>query len=157
MICSDISRVKSSLYVKELKSSKIFLTDVLHAYDDQLFYQSSSLEIHLLIGADVAGKLLTGGIEELSSGLVCVGTKLGWTLMGKTNLIEKRDSTNTVLSCHVNDAIISDLWRLYSLGICEPSERKIREELEQSAKEHFSELLSEIFLVMLSMGMSFLG
>ncbi|GBL78773.1 hypothetical protein AVEN_65314-1 [Araneus ventricosus] len=57
--------------------------------------------------------------------------------MGKTNEIENRDSTNTVLSCHVNDAIISDLWRLDSLGICDPSEKKTREELEQSAKEHF--------------------
>ncbi|GBM58305.1 hypothetical protein AVEN_264917-1 [Araneus ventricosus] len=57
--------------------------------------------------------------------------------MGKTNEIEERDSTNTVLSCHVNDAIISDLWRLDTLGICDPSEKKTREEVEQSAKEHF--------------------
>ncbi|GBL87433.1 hypothetical protein AVEN_118371-1 [Araneus ventricosus] len=56
--------------------------------------------------------------------------------MGKTNEIEKRDSTNTVLSCHVNDAITSDLGRLDSLGVCDPSEKKTREELEQSAKEH---------------------
>ncbi|GBN08328.1 hypothetical protein AVEN_274517-1 [Araneus ventricosus] len=57
--------------------------------------------------------------------------------MGKANEIEKRDSTNTVLSYHMNDAIISDLWRLDSLGICDPSEKKTGEELEQSAEEHF--------------------
>ncbi|GFS58898.1 uncharacterized protein NPIL_211521 [Nephila pilipes] len=53
----------------------------------------------------IAGKLLNGGIEELSSGLVCVGTKLGWTLMEKTREMENHDSTNTVLSYRVNDEI----------------------------------------------------
>ncbi|XP_055928661.1 uncharacterized protein LOC129959795 [Argiope bruennichi] len=59
-ICSDISRVKLSPYVRELKSNRIFLTDVVHADNDQLLSQSSPLEIHLLIRVDVAGKLLTG-------------------------------------------------------------------------------------------------
>ncbi|XP_055928172.1 uncharacterized protein LOC129959377 [Argiope bruennichi] len=64
-----MTRVKLSPYVRELKSNRIFLTDVVHAYDDQLLYQSSPLEIHLLIGADVAGKLLTGEgiIEEVDT------------------------------------------------------------------------------------------
>nr|XP_042907174.1 uncharacterized protein LOC122271118 [Parasteatoda tepidariorum] len=140
VICSNISRINFFPHIKELKSRSIFLTDTTQGYNDQLLYQSSPLEIHLLIGADIAGKLLSGGIEELSSGLVCVGTKLGWTLMGKNNKAEEQDSTNTVLSCHVNDANISDLWRLDTLGIADPSEKKTRVELEQSAKEHFFEL-----------------
>ncbi|XP_042909950.2 uncharacterized protein [Parasteatoda tepidariorum] len=137
VICSNISRINLFPHIKELKSRSIFLTDTTQGYNDQLLYQSSPLEIHLLIGADIAGKLLSGSIEELSSGLVCVGTKLGWTLMGKNNKAEEQDSTNTVLSCHVNDVNISDLWRLDTLGIADPSEKKTREELEQSAKEHF--------------------
>ncbi|GFX65968.1 hypothetical protein TNCV_13891 [Trichonephila clavipes] len=37
----------------------------------------------VLLGADVAGKLITGRREELKTSLVALETKLGWTLMGK--------------------------------------------------------------------------
>lgn len=39
-------------------------------------------EILLLIGADVAGKLITGKIKSLGD-LVAIETKLGWMVMGK--------------------------------------------------------------------------
>lgn len=71
-ICSNISRIKLFSYVKELKTRKIFLTDTVHAYHDNLMYESSPLEIHVLIGADVAGKLITGKIEKLNCVCVCV-------------------------------------------------------------------------------------
>ncbi|GFS68264.1 integrase catalytic domain-containing protein [Nephila pilipes] len=49
-------------YAVELKSHEVILTDTVKGYDDQLLYQYTPLEIHLLIGADIAGKLLSGEI-----------------------------------------------------------------------------------------------
>ncbi|UYV80029.1 hypothetical protein LAZ67_18001468 [Cordylochernes scorpioides] len=39
--------------------------------------------IEVLIGADIAGRLLTDDQRRISSGLVAIRTKLGWTVMGK--------------------------------------------------------------------------
>ncbi|KAF8792631.1 hypothetical protein HNY73_004203 [Argiope bruennichi] len=75
-ICSDIYRVKLSPYVRELKSNRIFLTDLVHAYfDDQLLYLSSPLEIHLLIGADVAGE--TKCIKMVMCGMIGCSKRSG--------------------------------------------------------------------------------
>ncbi|GFV62828.1 integrase catalytic domain-containing protein [Trichonephila clavipes] len=45
--------------------------------------KSSETEIGLLIGADNIGKLLTGNLIEVDSGLTAIETKLGWTVIGK--------------------------------------------------------------------------
>ncbi|GFX23746.1 uncharacterized protein TNCV_3596881 [Trichonephila clavipes] len=37
--------------------------------------------IEVLLGVEVAGKLITGQREKLKTGLVALETKLGWTLM----------------------------------------------------------------------------
>ena len=73
----------------------------------------------MLIGADVYGKLLSGKIRSLSRGLVAIETRLGWTLMGKTNKFETADS-NVVLSLHVVKAQVSYVWKLDTLGILDP-------------------------------------
>lgn len=39
--------------------------------------------VDVLIGADIAGKLLTGKIYELKGGLVALHKLLGWTLIGE--------------------------------------------------------------------------
>ncbi|GIX92957.1 uncharacterized protein CEXT_147011 [Caerostris extrusa] len=62
-----------SSWIQELRTKKIFLTDI----------QENAGPIEVLLGADVAGKLITGRREELETGLVALETKLGWTLMGK--------------------------------------------------------------------------
>ncbi|GFV20164.1 integrase catalytic domain-containing protein [Trichonephila clavipes] len=49
--------------------------------DRSCLYEKNSNEIHLLIGADYAGKLLTGKMKHLSGGLVAEHTLLGWTVM----------------------------------------------------------------------------
>ncbi|GFY78078.1 integrase catalytic domain-containing protein [Trichonephila inaurata madagascariensis] len=72
-------------------------------------------KIEILIGADVAGKLLTGTMFYLKSGPVAIKTKLGWTLMGKTYRNKTNFDNNhfmNVTSMFVNDMCISDLWNL---------------------------------------------
>ncbi|GFX41881.1 uncharacterized protein TNCV_389941 [Trichonephila clavipes] len=69
VICNDISGAKNGSWIHELKTKNIFLTDI----------QENTGPIEVLLGADVAGKLITGPREELKTGLVALETKLGWT------------------------------------------------------------------------------
>ncbi|GFX79329.1 uncharacterized protein TNCV_4517191 [Trichonephila clavipes] len=69
VICNDISSAKNGSWIHELKTKSIFLTDI----------QENTGPIEVLLGADVAGKLITGRREELKTGLVALETKLGWT------------------------------------------------------------------------------
>ncbi|GBM38066.1 hypothetical protein AVEN_40947-1 [Araneus ventricosus] len=68
-ICATIPPVADGSWIKELSENNIHLSDQRHG------------PIELLIGADVAGKLLTGGYKLLPSGLVAIETRLGWTVM----------------------------------------------------------------------------
>ncbi|CAG7822716.1 unnamed protein product, partial [Allacma fusca] len=78
-ICSPISKVPRGPWLGELKKRRIWISDV----------GADVCRIDMLIGADFAGKLLTGQVRHLKSGLVAVETKLGWTLMGETLLPER--------------------------------------------------------------------
>ncbi|GFU77220.1 uncharacterized protein TNCV_4125971 [Trichonephila clavipes] len=64
----------------------------------------------MLIGADFAGRLLTGEIKQITENLVAIHTRLGWTLMGESG--ENTRRCETLLSLHVSDLDISELWRL---------------------------------------------
>ncbi|GFT93786.1 uncharacterized protein NPIL_281331 [Nephila pilipes] len=106
-------------------------------------YEQNSGEINLLIGADYAGKLLTGNVKHLSGGLVAVHTLLGWIVLGKSEI--KGPSTNSsllVLSLHVNDAKIIDFWKLDTLGIHDSREKRSKTETQQLALKHFRETVS---------------
>ncbi|GFY69775.1 integrase catalytic domain-containing protein [Trichonephila inaurata madagascariensis] len=54
--------------------------------------------------------------------------------MGKTDAGESTDNTNSVMSLHVNDAKISDLWRLDTLGILDPGEKGTSKNLRRPQK-----------------------
>ncbi|GFS67146.1 DUF1758 domain-containing protein [Trichonephila clavipes] len=73
-------------------------------------YENDPNEIHMLIGADFAGRLLTGEIKQITENLVAIHTRLGWTLMGESG--ENTRRCETLLSLHVSDLDISELWRL---------------------------------------------
>ncbi|GFV47021.1 uncharacterized protein TNCV_2699151 [Trichonephila clavipes] len=60
VICNDISSAKNGSWIHELKTKNVFLTDI----------QENTGPIEVLLGADVAGKLITGQREELKTGLV---------------------------------------------------------------------------------------
>ncbi|GFT56752.1 uncharacterized protein TNCV_1268661 [Trichonephila clavipes] len=72
------------------------------------------------------GKMVTGRRKVLSSGLVAVETYLGWTLMGEVPQEEPSEESlaMTVLSLYVNEAGISNLWKLNLIGINDPVEKK---------------------------------
>ncbi|XP_035715967.1 uncharacterized protein LOC110860203 [Folsomia candida] len=132
-ICGKISRIPQGPWFKVLKSAGIELTDV--ERDDEL------RDIHVLIGADVAGDLFTGKIHRTHNGPVAMETRLGWTLMGKitaTKEIED-DSSLMATSLHVRDLDIQALWKLDLIGITDPGETKTREELMESATKHFKD------------------
>ncbi|GIY02702.1 reverse transcriptase [Caerostris darwini] len=135
VICNDISSVKNGSWIQELRTKKIFLTDI----------QENAGPIEILLGADVAGKLITGRREELETGLVALETKLGWTLMGKVpRYIDKKDaSMNIVTMLSQADVPVSSLWDLELLGIRDPIEQNSREETEKAVMFHFIETIRQ--------------
>lgn len=62
-----------ALWKSELRKNGIILSDV----------GGISENIDVLIGANVAGKLLTGKKRDSKNGLILFETRLGWTVMGK--------------------------------------------------------------------------
>ncbi|GFY52341.1 DUF1758 domain-containing protein [Trichonephila inaurata madagascariensis] len=67
------------------------------------------------------GKLLTGNVVTLHSGLTAVENKLGWTVFGKQKFRGKDKLTKT-LSMHVGNIPLKNLWELEVSGITDPTE-----------------------------------
>ncbi|GFW58906.1 integrase catalytic domain-containing protein [Trichonephila clavipes] len=137
VICNEISsaKKKNGSWIHELKTKNIFLTDI----------QENTGPIEVLLGADVAGKLITGRREELKTGLVALETKLGWTLMGKVpRYTNKKDtSMNIVTMLSQEDIPVSSLWDLEMLGIRDTIEQNSREEKEKAVMSHFLETVRQ--------------
>ncbi|GFU43218.1 uncharacterized protein TNCV_1566721 [Trichonephila clavipes] len=135
VICNDISSARNGSWIHELKTKNIFLTDI----------QENTGPIEVLLGADVAGKLITGRREELKTGLVALETKLGWTLMGKVpRYTDKKDtSMNIVTMLSQEDIPVSSLWDLEMLGIQDTIEQNSREEKEKAVMSHFLETVRQ--------------
>lgn len=127
-ICQTIPLVTQELCRDDLSNLGIYLND---CYGP----------IELLIGADVAGKLMTGGFKRLKSGLTAIETKLGWTILGRTK--EQSDETENlvVTSMLTRDERMSDLWELDILGIKDSAEKRSNEELEKASIEHFEKTI----------------
>ncbi|GFT70385.1 CCHC-type domain-containing protein [Trichonephila clavipes] len=136
VICNDISSAENGSWIHELwKTKNIFLTDI----------QENTGPFEVLLGADVAGKLITGRREELKTGLVALETKLGWTLMGKVpRYTDKKDtSMNIVTMLSQEDIPVSSLWDLEMLGIRNTIEQNSREEKENAVMSHFLETVRQ--------------
>ncbi|XP_035227506.1 uncharacterized protein LOC118199704 [Stegodyphus dumicola] len=126
IICGSIPPVANGEWIQELKENNISVCD------------DSNGPIEILIGADIAGKLMTGGFKLLTSGLAAIETKLGWTLFGKNGMREISDNSALLVTSMLNkEILISDLWSLDSLGILDPSEKKSKLELQEEARDHF--------------------
>ncbi|GBM23890.1 hypothetical protein AVEN_208519-1 [Araneus ventricosus] len=112
VICNDISSIRNGSWIHELKYKGIYLTDI----------HNNSVPIEVQLGADVAGKLFTGGQEELNTDPIAMETKLGWTLMGKIPQSESfKDVNMTVVNILSQEDIpISSLRDLELLGIRGP-------------------------------------
>ncbi|GFT16664.1 integrase catalytic domain-containing protein [Trichonephila clavipes] len=101
-----VPKINNQNILKELREKNIDLTDS----------SCEGAEIDLLIGADVMGRLLTGNVVTLHSGLTAVESELGWTVFGKQKFCGK-DKFTTTLSMHVGNIPLQNLWELEVLKI----------------------------------------
>ncbi|KAF8778899.1 hypothetical protein HNY73_015580 [Argiope bruennichi] len=111
---------KQGSHFKELRDYNIHLAEDLDG------------PIEILIGADVAGKLITGNHLQLKNGITAIETKLGWMVIGRA---KSENISLLITSLLTTSACITDLWTLDSLGITDPSEKKV--ELQETARQHF--------------------
>lgn len=131
-ICDNIPSIQSSLVREELQYADVYISD-LGKFD---------MKVEVLIGADIAGKLLTGKKIQLKSGLVAIETLLGWTIMGRMNDTSQESCERSVeilksIQMFCGSCDISNLWRLDSIGINDPVETKMSEELHELTLKHF--------------------
>ncbi|GFY35954.1 integrase catalytic domain-containing protein [Trichonephila clavipes] len=90
------------------------------------------------LGADVISVILSGRSTKLRSGLMAIGTMLGFTLMGKSSQ-EVKDNTEVSvpairerqLSKFLNQLNVKELWDLETIGIRDPVEN-IKSEIQHS-------------------------
>ncbi|GFW10452.1 DUF1758 domain-containing protein [Trichonephila clavipes] len=92
----------------------------------------------MLLGVDVISVILSGRSIKLRSGLMAIGTMLGFTLMGKSSQ-EVNDNTEVSvsaiqerqLSMFLNQLNVKELWDLETIGIRDPVEN-IKSEIQHS-------------------------
>ncbi|UYV80170.1 hypothetical protein LAZ67_18001877 [Cordylochernes scorpioides] len=94
-------------------------------------------EIDILIGANYLGMILTGKIVQVEADLTAVETKLGWTLMGNSPIIDSNDNVQQTLNLLTTRCDLKDLWDLEVLGIRDPVETCSKETRYQEIKEKF--------------------
>lgn len=138
IICNEIASIKNGSWIRELKKKHIFLSDVCDI-------QENAGPIEILLGADVVGKLITGRREELSTGLVALETKLGWTLMGKMPAVQRNAHANMTVVSMFNEAEdhVSKLWDLEIIGIRDPIEQRSKEDARNAVMNFFKETVQQ--------------
>lgn len=87
--------------------------------------------IEILIGADIAGKLMTGRIKQLKCGLTAIETYLGWTIMGEVPSDGSDGLATQTVSMMQRETCISDLWNLDIIGIKDPVTEKSRRDHDE--------------------------
>jgi hypothetical protein len=73
VICTGCPSIPQGPWMKELSQKKIPVTDT----------GTDSTIVDILIGSDLWGKLMTGRMCKLKSGLIAVESVFGWTLSGR--------------------------------------------------------------------------
>lgn len=132
IICETMPPVTQGNWMKELLENDVVLSD-------------HHRQIEVLIGADVAGKLMTGNYKKLPSGLAAIETKLGWTVMGRTKREHIGKNTDLIVTSMLSkDICVPDLWDLDTLGIRDPAEKHTKEEQEKTANEYFLRTLKRL-------------
>ncbi|GFW84207.1 integrase catalytic domain-containing protein [Trichonephila clavipes] len=98
---------------------------------------SEDLEIDLLMGSNVLGRILIKKCWELDSGLSVVETKLENTVIGMQNNVCHIDrNVMTTLLMYVRNIKLTDLCSLENLGICNPT-------LEESKQNSYEDALND--------------
>ncbi|XP_055934847.1 uncharacterized protein LOC129964164 [Argiope bruennichi] len=136
VICESVPPTIPAIHLKELNDYGIHVND---DYDGP---------IEILIGADVAGKLITGGCKSLSCCLTAMETRLGWTIMGRIPQISSKENGISIANSMLSTTrTITELWTLDSLGITDPSDRKTKKDLHESAREHFLKTVQVLWYI----------
>ncbi|UYV75739.1 hypothetical protein LAZ67_13001176 [Cordylochernes scorpioides] len=94
--------------------------------------------IEVLIGADIAGRLLTDDQRRISSGLVAIRTKLGWTVMGKIPPTEVRDDISSLCVTTLLSLDLENLWKIDAIGVSDAEVEKKTQSLQAEMEEHFA-------------------
>ncbi|GFU88126.1 putative RNA-directed DNA polymerase from transposon X-element [Trichonephila clavipes] len=118
-ICGYLPKVKDLQVLSEIKEKGIIVLDLCNSVN----------EIDMLLGADVISVILSGRSIKLRSGMMAIGTMLGFTLMGKSSQ-EVNDNTEVSvpairerqLSMFLNQLNVKELWDLETIGIRDPVE-----------------------------------
>lgn len=132
-ICYNVDKMQRGEWLEKIQQRNVSLSDVGDGSD----------EIELLIGNDVAGKLLIEilRLEEYEN-FVAMNYSLGWTIMGKVPKSSKKDRTLLVHTPFVNECNESYLWRLDLIGIEDAAETKKKENCMTLAVEEFKKTLT---------------
>ncbi|GFW95314.1 putative RNA-directed DNA polymerase from transposon X-element [Trichonephila clavipes] len=130
-ICGFVPKIVDIHTLQELKEKNITLSDL----------EAKEHDIELLLEADVIGNILTDNSLKLSSGVTVVQTKLGYTVIGKTNTIHN-SLCNNVVSLHCANFTVTDLWNLDAIGITDPTEDAKRKHAHFDFLNQFKENLS---------------
>ncbi|KAG8186883.1 hypothetical protein JTE90_023772 [Oedothorax gibbosus] len=126
-ICGPIPHIKDQLDLSELRQKGITITDC----------SQEIRPIEILIRADMAGKLYTGNIVPLKSGITAMETYLGWVIMGKQANVYSKKSIDAVTSSLLSQNFnIENLWNLEALGTQDPYEPQNKIELENAVREN---------------------
>ncbi|XP_055950873.1 uncharacterized protein LOC129984959 [Argiope bruennichi] len=133
-ICGPVTSLQPGPWIEEMKQKGITISDV----------GRKDLKIEILIGADVAGALLTGKVHKLENGLVAVESLLGWTVMGRINYYTSESNVSMpslITSMLVHSSDIENLWKLEALGITDSKENRSDIELQEAVWYHFHKTL----------------
>ncbi|GFX53446.1 integrase catalytic domain-containing protein [Trichonephila clavipes] len=126
-ICDSVPKITDEQILNNLRELNIEFSDSF----------SEDLEIDLLVGSNVLGRILMKKCCELDSGLSVVETKLGNTVIGMQDDVCHIDrNVMTTLSMYVRNFKLTDLWNLESLGISNPT-------LEESKQNSYEDALND--------------
>ncbi|GFY11231.1 uncharacterized protein TNCV_4472171 [Trichonephila clavipes] len=126
-ICDSVPKITDEQILNNLRELNIEFSDSF----------SEDLEIDLLVGSNVLGRILMKKCCELDSGLSVVETKLGNTVIGMQDDVCHIDrNVMTTLSMYVRNFKLTDLWSLESLGISNPT-------LEESKQNSYEDALND--------------
>ncbi|UYV81161.1 hypothetical protein LAZ67_20000199, partial [Cordylochernes scorpioides] len=92
--------------------------------------------IEVLIGADIAGRLLTDDQRRISSGLVAIRTKLGW--IPRIPPTEVRDDISSLCVTTLLSLDLENLWKLDAIGVSDAEVEKKTQSLQAEMEEHFA-------------------
>ncbi|GFY45702.1 integrase catalytic domain-containing protein [Trichonephila inaurata madagascariensis] len=128
LFCSQYNHWSSDWAICEIKEKGIIVPDLCNSVN----------EIDMLLGADVISVILSGRIIKFMSGLIAIGTMLGFTLMGKSSQVVNDNTEVSVsatrerqLSMFLNQLNIKELWYIETIGIRDPVEN-IKSEIQHS-------------------------